>query len=133
MRFRVQNVRKGYCEVWANEHDGRRYQRLAVVMRENLPDDRCWHWSAKENKPPFHMPHITTAFPTRTMCIEDCERWALKRLVDRAIERQPKESQHWHSPRRDAWSDVERHRHLFTMHGEIEAIKERLETFEEEA
>lgn len=133
MRFRVQNIRPGYCEIWANKYDGQRYQKLAVVIHENLPDDKSWHWSAKENEPPFYMPHSTTAFPTRTVCIEDCEKWALKRLVKRAIERQPKESQHWHSPRRDAWSDVERHRHLFAMHGEIEAIKERLETFKESA
>lgn len=129
MRFRVQNIRKGYCEVWANERDGQRYQKLAVVVHENLPDDKSWHWSAKHDEPPFYMPYFTTAFPTRTMCILDCEKWALKMLVKHAIERQPKESQHWHSQRWDAWSDVERHRHLFAMHGEIEAIKRRLETF----
>lgn len=134
MRFRVKNIRNGYCEVWANERDGQRYQRLACVMRDKSTGGagHVWVWSAKHNEPPFFMPFFTTTFPTRTMCIEDCEKWAIKMLVRHAIERQPKESPHWHSPRRDAWHDVERHRHLFTMYGEMEAIKERLETFEEE-
>ena len=131
MRFRVQNIRKGYCEVWANKYDGQRYQKLAVVRHENLPDDKCWHWSAKENEPPFYMPRLTTAFPTRTMCVLDCEKWALKRLVERAIEEQPKESPHWHSPRRDAWCDVRRHDYLFAF-DELEEIDKRLKTFEEE-
>ena len=127
MRFRFQNIHKGYCEVWANERDGQRYQKLAVVTRD---DDGSWHWSAKHDKPPFFMPLCTQWFKSRHECVYDCMKKALKRMVDRAVERQPKESQHWHSPRRDALSDVERHRQLFYMHGEIEAIKERLETFE---
>ena len=36
MRFRVKNIRNGYCEVWANERDGQRYQRLACVMRDKM-------------------------------------------------------------------------------------------------
>ena len=126
MRFRVQNIRKGYCEVWANERDGQRYQKLATVMRD---DDGSWRWSARHDKPPFFMPWYTYEFKSRRECINDCMKTALKSLVRHAIERQPKESQHWHSPRRDAWCDVERYMYLFDMAGEIEAIKRRLETF----
>ena len=131
MRFRVKNIRKGYCEVWANERDGERYKHLAVVLRDESSSGRgkSWHWSAKPDEPPFHMPYRTNEFGTRRECVNHCMKTALKMLVRHAIERQPEESQHWHSPRRDAWSDVERHRHLFAMHGEIEAIEERLETF----
>ena len=124
MRFRVQNIRKGYCEVWANERDGQRYERIAKVKRL---DNGGWHWLATDY---YILPEENyVAQSTSRECINDCMRTALKMLVRHAIERQPKESQHWHSPRRDAWSDVERHRHLFAMHGEIEAIKKRLETF----
>ena len=126
MRFRVKNIRKGYCEVWANERDGQRYERIAEIRRL----DNGWHWLATD----YHiLPEENyVAQSTRRECVNDCMKTALKMLVRHAIERQPKESQHWHSPRRDAWSDVERQRHLFTMHGEIEAIRERLTTFEEE-
>lgn len=129
MRFRVKNIRKGYCEVWANERDGGRYQKLATVMRD---DDGSWRWSARHDKPPFFIPWYAYEFKSRHECVNDCMKTALKMLVRHAIERQPKESKHWHSPRRDAWHDIKRHRHLFVMHGEIEAIKERLETFEED-
>lgn len=128
MRFRVQNIRKGYCEVWANEHDGERYQQLAVVMRD---DDGSWRWSARHDKPPFFMPWYTYEFESRHECINDCKRTALKRLVERAMERQPKESQHWHSPRRDAWCDVRRHDYLFT-HVELEEIDKKLKAFKED-
>ena len=125
MRFRVKNIRKGYCEVWANERDGQRYERIAEVRRL---DNGGWHWLATN----YHiLPEENyVAQSTRRECVDDCMKTALKMLVRHAIERQPRESQHWHSPRRDAWSDVERHRHLFAMHGEIEAVKKRLETFE---
>lgn len=124
MRFRVQNIRKGYCEVWANEHDGQRYERIATVKRL----DNGWHWLATDH-------HILpeenyVAQGTRHDCICDCKKTALKRLVRHAIERQPRESQHWHSPRRDAWHDVKRHSYLFAMHGELEEIEKRLTTFE---
>jgi len=133
MRFRVQNIRKGYCEVWANERDGQRYQRLACVMRDKNTGGAgyVWVWSAKHNEPPFYMPFFTHEFDTRHEAVLDCEKWALKRLVERAIERQPKESPHWHSPRRDAWCDVRRHDYLFT-HDELEEIDKKLKTFEEE-
>ena len=124
MRFRVQNIRKGYCEVWANEHDGERYQKLAVVMRD---DDGSWRWSARHDKPPFYMPWYTYEFNSRRKCINNCMRTALMRLVERSIEQQPKESQHYHSPRRDALFDVKRS-YLFN-YGEMEEIKRRLETF----
>jgi hypothetical protein len=132
MRFRVKNIHKGYCEVWANESDGQMYQRLACVMRDKSTGGAgyVWVWSAKHNEPPFYMPFFTHEFGTRREAVIDCERWALKRLVELAIERQPKESWHWHSPRRDAFFDVERS-YLFTDE-EMEEIAKMLMTFEEE-
>ena len=122
MRFRVKNIRKGYCEVWANEHDGGRYERIAEVKRL---DNGGWHWLATDY---YILPEDNyVAQITQRKCVNDCMRTALMRLVERAIERQPKESQHWHSPRRDALSDVERS-YLFN-YGEMEEIKRRLETF----
>lgn len=134
MRFRVQNICKGYCEVWANEHDGQRYQRLACVMRDKSTGGAgyVWVWSAKHDEPPFYMPFFTYEFKTRHEAVLDCERWALKRLVEHAIEQQPKESPHWHSPRRDAWCDVSRHDYLFA-HDELEEIDKRLKTFKEQS
>lgn len=131
MRFRVQNIRKGYCEVWANERDGQRYRWIAYVKRLNdgwqwLRVGRCVYRDGllpDENH---------TIQRTRRDCVNDCMKMALKRLVNRAIEQQPKESPHWHSPRRDAWCDVSRHDYLFA-HDELEEIDKRLKTFEEES
>ena len=127
MRFRVKNIRPGYCEVWANERDGQRYQLLAVVMRD---DDMSWRWSARHNDSPFHMPFYTYGFATRRDAVRGCERAALRRLLERAIQQQPKESPHWHSPRRDALCEVRRSG-LFTL-AELYEIEKRLTTFEEE-
>lgn len=129
MRFRVQSIKPGYCEIWANEHTGQRYQKLAVVMRDESSNGKgeSWHWSAKHDEPPFHMPFRTSEFRTRRECINDCKRWALKKMVERAIEKQTEESPHWHSPRRDAWNKVISSG-LFT-HEEVEEIKRRLEAF----
>lgn len=126
MRFRVQNVRKGYCEVWANEHDGQRYERVAVIHRHK----GGWHWNSTD----YHVLPPSTKEPhgTRRECVNDCMRTALKRLVEHAVERQPKESPHWHSPRRNAWCDVMRYDDLFS-HVELEEIDKRLKTFEEES
>ena len=131
MRFRVQNIRPGYCEVWANEFDGQRYQLLAVVMRDKNTGGAgyVWGWSAKHNEPPFFMPFFTYEFGTRREAVIDCKKWALKRLVERAIERQTEESPHWHSPRRDALCEVRRSG-LFTL-DEQDEIEKRLTTFEE--
>ena len=127
MRFRVKNIRKGYCEVWVNERDGQRYERISEVRRL---DNGGWHWLATDY---YILPEENyVAQGTRRECVGDCMKTALKMLVRHAIEKQPKESKHWHSPRRDAWHDVWRYRYLFAMHGEIEAIKKRLETFEED-
>ena len=127
MRFRVQNIRKGYCEVWANKYDGQRYERIATVKRL---DNDGWHWLATDH---YTLPEENyVAQGTRHDCICDCMRAALKRLVERAIEEQPKESPHWHSPRRDAWCDVRRHDYLFA-HDELEEIDKKLKTFEEES
>jgi hypothetical protein len=130
MRFRVKNIHKGYCEVWANESDGQMYQRLACVMRDKNTGGAgyVWVWSAKHNEPPFYMPFFTHEFGTRREAIIDCEKWALKMLVERAINQQPKESRHWHSPRRDALCAVTKS-HLFTR-DELDAIEKKLVTFQ---
>lgn len=122
MRFRVTNIKPGYCEIWANEHDGQRYDRMAVILRHK----DGWHWNSVNYRvlPDFD----NTQHGTRREAINDCMRTALKRLVERAIEQQPKESPHWHSPRRDAWCTVTAS-HLFTQ-DELEEIKKRLTTFE---
>lgn len=44
MRFRVQNIKKGYCEVWANERPGQRYECIAKVRRL----ENGWHWLATD-------------------------------------------------------------------------------------
>lgn len=123
MRFRVQNIRSGYCEVWANERDGQRYERIAKVKRL---DNGVWHWLATDY---YILPEDNyVAQGTRRECINDCKRTALRRLVERAINQQPKESPHWHSPRRDALNDV-KNSHLFTF-DEVEEIAQRLRKFE---
>ena len=126
MRFRVKNIRKGYCEVWANERDGQRYERIAKVKRL----DNGWHWLATDY---YILPEENyVAQSTRRECVNDCMKTALKRLVERAIEQQPKESQHWHSPRRDALSAVYVNMYghkLFFTPEEMDEIERRLETF----
>lgn len=125
MRFRVRNVRYGYCEVWANERDGQRYGRMAAIYRNK----DGWHWLATDC---YALPEKNyVAQSTRRECINDCMRTALKRLVEHAIERQPKESPHWHSPRRDAWCDVMRYDDLFSR-VELEEMDKMLKTFEED-
>ena len=124
MRFRVQNIKPGYCEIWANEYPGQRYLRLALVMYDD--EAKTWHWSAK-SKPPLFMPHYSYEFRTRREAIVNCKRTALKMLVECAIAQQTEESPHWHSPRRDAWCDV-MESNLFTWEEEDE-IKKRLMTF----
>ena len=131
MRFRVTNIKPGYCEIWANERDGYRYKKLAVVKFDESRDDRRWHWSAKENEPPFYMPSLTHAFLLRRDCIADCIRTALIRQMERAIEQQPKESEFWNSPRRDALSDIW-HSGYFSW-DEKEEWQEKSMTFEEDA
>ncbi len=124
MRFCVKKVRKGYCEVWANERDGQRYKLMAVIHRSK----DGWRWNSVD----YHVlpPSAKEPFGTRRECVNDCMRTALKWLVEHAIERQPRESPHWHSPRRDAFFDVKRS-YLFTGE-EIEEIAKTLMTFEEE-
>ena len=122
MRFRVQNIRPGYCEIWANERTGQRYWRIASVKQL----DNGWHWLATDY---YILPEDNyVAQRTRRQCINDCKRTALMRLVEHAIDRQSMESSHWHSPRRDAWCTVTAS-NLFTQ-DELGAIKERLEAFE---
>ena len=124
MRFRVQNIRPVYCEVWANEHDGQRYERIAVVTRL----DNGWHWLATNY---YILPEDNyVAQSTRRGRVNECKRTALKRLVEHAINQQPKESQHWHSPRNDAWCMVTAS-HLFTQE-ELRVIKKELITFSSE-
>lgn len=126
MKFRTQNVRKGYCEIWWNERDGQWYKRMAVIHRHK----GGWHWNSTD----YHVlpPSAKEPYGTRRECVNDCMRAALKRLVEHVIERQPKESQYWHSPRRDAWHDVRRYDYLFSC-AELEEMDKRLKTFEEES
>ena len=124
MRFRVKNIKPGYCEVWANTYDGGRYERIAIVRRL---DNDGWHWAATDY---FILPEDNfVAQSTRRDCIIDCERTALIRQMKHAIEQQPRESEHWHSPRRDALADIDRSR-LFTR-DEMEEMQRRLETFDD--
>ena len=121
MRFRVKSIKPGYCEVWANERDGGRYGLVANVKKVH---DKDWYWSPSETPQLLLGP-----FTARATCIRDCKRTALMRLVEHAIEQQPKESPHWLSPRRYAMFDVNRSE-VFTLE-EREEIEKRLETFDE--
>ena len=124
MRFRVTSIRPGHCEVWANERDGERYGRIAIIKRLG---DIGWRWSATDY---FILPEDNFVVQsTRRDCIVDCERTALIRQMEQAIERQPKESEHWHSPRRDALADMQRS-HLLTSN-ELEQWERKSRTFEE--
>ena len=122
MRFRVTNIRPGYCEVWANERDGGRYQQLALVVR----DEGMWSWHAKEHEPPFDMPFYTREFKHRLACIIGCERTALLRQAQRAIDEGKGFSGiHWHCPCRMALHDMQRSG-LFSI-VEMHEMRERME------
>lgn len=123
MRFRVTNISKGYCEVFANRYDGGRYERIAYVTRL----DNGWLWTALDY---LILPEENfVAQSTRKDCIVDCERTALVRQMERAIEMQPKRSDDWHSPRRTAFRDMDAS-NLFTLEEmDYWALKSR--TFEE--
>lgn len=128
MRFRVTNIKSGYCEVWANTCDGGRYQKLAVVMRDEAGNGRgrTWHWSAKEKEPPFYMPFYTYGFRTRRECVNYCVRTALLRQAQRAIDGGKGFSGvNWHCPCRDALSDM-RESGLFSI-VELHEMRERME------
>lgn len=123
MRFRVTSIRPGYCEVFANRYDGGRYERIAYVKRL----DNCWHWVAVDY---FILPEENFLVQsTRRKCIINCKKTALIRQMEHAIARQPKESEHWHSPRRDALADMQRS-HLLTSN-ELEQWERKSRTFEE--
>jgi len=124
VRFRVTNIRPGYCEVWANERDGERYARIAIVKRLG---DLGWRWKATDY---FILPEENFLVQsTRRKCIINCKKTALIRQMEHAIARQPKESEHWHSPRRDALADMQRS-HLLTSN-ELEQWERKSRTFEE--
>lgn len=123
MRFRVRNVRKGYCEVWANERSGERYSQIATVR---CVSNGSWLWQATDY---YLLPERNSVTQTtKRECIRDCERTALLRLVALAIKSQRRESVHFHSRRRDAGIAVDGSR-LFTM-GERVEIWKRLESFD---
>jgi len=125
VRFRVQNISKGQCEVWGNEYDGGRYQRVAFV----LYDEGMWHWSAKHNEPPFFMPFYTREFKIRRECINDCIRTALLRQAQRAIDGgKGLRRDMWHCPCRTALHDMQRS-HLFSIK-EMHDMRERMERSE---
>ena len=123
MRFRVTNIRPGYCEVWANEYDGGRYQKLALVVR----DEGMWSWHAKEHEPPFDMPFYTREFKTRREGINDCIRTALLRQALHAIDGgKGLRRDMWHCPCRTALHDMQRS-HLFSIK-EMHDVRERMES-----
>ena len=87
MMFRVQNIRKGYCEVWVNTYDGGRYHLLANV-KKGCGKDWCWS--------PSETPQVLIGpFTTRATCVKDCKRTMLALQMEHAIELRPKESEHW--------------------------------------
>ena len=118
MRFRVTNIRPGYCEVWANEYDGGRYDKMAEVKQKGIDG---WRWCNYEE--------LSRGFMLRRDCIADCIRTALIHQMELAIEQQPKESEFWHSPRRDALLDIW-HSGYFSW-DEKENWEEKAMTFEE--
>lgn len=121
MRFRVTNIRLGYCEVWANTHDGGRYEQIASVKRL---DNDGWHWAAKDY---YILPEDNfVAQSTRRECIIDCKRTALLRQAQRAIDGGKGLSrEHWHCPCRAALHDMQRSR-LFSI-VEMHEMRERME------
>ena len=127
MRFRVTGIERGKCEVWANTHDGGRYEPLAFVLRDDAGDGKAWHWSAKHNEPPFFMPFYTYGFKTRRGCINHCIRTALLRQAERAIEQvmaRPELNEILRSPTRHALHDMRRSR-LFSF-VEMHEMRERM-------
>ena len=88
MNLRVRNVRRGYCEVLANEQSGQRYHILAVITKDA---DGLWRWRSGDDYIEFlpWTPHASDGFRTRGECVADCERWAYRQMVDEAVRRQP--------------------------------------------
>lgn len=121
MRFRVQNISKGYCEVWCNRHDGSRYERMATIRRL---DNGGWHWWSTDY---YNLPEANyVSQRTRRDCIVDCERTALLKQAQRAIDGGKGLSrQHWHCPCRGALHDMQRS-HLFTSM-EMREMREKME------
>ena len=129
MRFRVTNIRPGYCEVWANTFDGGRYDKLAEVKQKGV-DGWCWDnydwqpgiggfmgWGGKQ---------LSKGFKTRRECIIDCKRTALLRQAQRAIDGGKGLSrEYWHCPCRNALWDMQRS-HLFSI-VEMHEMRERME------
>ena len=121
MKFRVQNISKGYCEVWGNEHDGGRYGLVATVKRLS---NAGWHWSATDY---YVLPEDNfVAQSTRRECINNCIRTALLRQAQRAIDGGNGLSREfWHCPCRGALHDMQRS-HLFTF-AEMREMREMME------
>lgn len=99
MNLKVRNIKPSYCELWANEHRGSRYEEVARIRR--MPD--VWRWIATSVSV---LPQVLRPpHQTRRECVEECKRTALLYLAEQAIEReQERPSLRWHKrrPTRDA-------------------------------
>ena len=88
MNLCVRNIRRGHCEVLANEQSGQRYHTFAVVTKDA---DGLWRWRSGDDDIEFlaQMAHYSDGFRTRGECVADCEKWAYRQMVDEAVRRQP--------------------------------------------
>lgn len=124
MQFIETKPHPTYYTIWANDHDGGEYHAIAHVKQIS---DGKWRWEATDYQVlPKNNPTVQS---TKSECIADCEKTALMRQMERAIEAQPKRSDDWHSPRREALKDMDRSP-LFTL-DEIDDWKFKAFTYEE--
>ena len=121
----MKNIKPGYAEIWGNSSSGQRYRLAAVVKRL---DNGGWHWLRdEEHAGMFGLPENYVAQPTRRECVRDCIRAVLLARAERAIAMQPRESEHWNSPRRMALRDM-RESGMFTYQEMVE-MRRRMELF----
>lgn len=123
MNIKVKNIKPGHCELWYNEKRGNRYEKLAII---NKLDNDTWHWwptcyTYLPEEPPVR------SHRTRSEAILDCKRTALAKHFETALIRQPRPSQHYHSPRWDALMDIAKSG-CFSFDEQME-FKKRAETF----
>ena len=121
----MRNIKPGYAEIWGNISSGQRYHLAAEVKRL---DNGGWHWLRdEENAEMFGLPENYVAQSTRRECVRDCIRKVLLARAERAIAMQPRESEHWLSPRRMALHDM-RESGMFTYQ-EMRDMRLRMELF----